>query len=67
MLLEHDHKFSVLEWPPQEIEVNQIEHLREVLEWEIPLMDVSMILLNLCLQNCLNSLCQSVSDELSGE
>ncbi len=38
--LEHDNEFTLLKWPPQSPDLNPIEHLLDVVEWEIRIMDV---------------------------
>ncbi len=38
--LEHDNEFSLLKWPPQSPDLNPIEHLLDVVEREIRIMDV---------------------------
>ncbi len=38
--LEHDNEFTLLKWPPQSPDLNQIEHLCDVVEREIHIMDV---------------------------
>ncbi len=38
--LEHDNEFTLLKWPPQSPDLNPIEHLCDVVEREIHIMDV---------------------------
>ncbi len=38
--LEHDNEFTLLKWPPQTPDLNPIEHLWDVVEREIHIMDV---------------------------
>ncbi len=38
--LEHDNKFTLLKWPPQSPDLNPIQHLWDVVEREIHIMDV---------------------------
>ncbi len=38
--LEHDNEFTLLSWPPQSPDINPIEHLWDVVEREIHIMDV---------------------------
>ncbi len=38
--LEHDDEFTLLKWPPQSPDLNLIEHLWDVVEQKIRIMDV---------------------------
>ncbi len=38
--LEHDNEFTLLKWPPESLYLNTIEHLWDVVEREIHIMDV---------------------------
>ncbi len=38
--LEHDNEFTLLKWPPESPDLNPIEHLWDVVEREIRIMDV---------------------------
>ncbi len=38
--LEHDNEFTLLKWPPQSSDINPIEHLWDVVERDIRIMDV---------------------------
>ncbi len=38
--LEHDNEFTLLKWPPKSPDLNPIEHLWDVVEREIHIMDV---------------------------
>ncbi len=41
--LEHDNEFTLLKWPPQSPDLNPIEHLLDVVEREIHIMDVQKL------------------------
>ncbi len=41
--LEHDNEFTLLKWPPQSSDLNPIEHIWDVVEREICIMDVQPI------------------------
>ncbi len=40
--LEHENEFTLLKWPPQSSDLNPVEHLWDVVEWEIHIMDVQL-------------------------
>ncbi len=37
---EHDNEYTLLKWPPQSPDLNPIEHLWDVVEWKIHIMDM---------------------------
>ncbi len=60
--LEHDNEFTLLKWPPQSPDLNPIEHLWDVVEWEIRIMDVqSTNLQQLC--DAIMSIWTKISEE----
>ncbi len=40
--LEHDNELTLLKWPPQSPDLNPVEHVWDVVEWEIHIMDVQL-------------------------
>ncbi len=60
--LEHDNEFTLLKWPPQSPDLNPIEHLCDVVEREIHIMDVQMTnLQKLC--DAITSIWTKISEE----
>lgn len=48
LIFEHDDQFTVLEWPPQSPGLNPVEHLWDLVELKIYIMDVWPLNLQLC-------------------
>ncbi len=60
--LEHDNEFTLLKWPPQSPDLNPMEHLWDVLEREICIMDVQLTNLQQ-LQDAIMSIWTKISDK----
>ncbi len=60
--LEHDNEFTLLKWPPQSPDLSPIEHLWDVVEREIHVMDVQPTNLQQ-LRDAIMSICSKMSDE----
>ncbi len=60
--LEHDNEFTLLKWPPQSPDLNTIEHLWDVVEREILIMDVQTTNLQQ-LRNAIMSIWTKISKE----
>ncbi len=60
--LEHDNELTLLKWPPQSPDLNPIEHLWDVLEWEILIMDVQPTNL-LQLRDAIMSIWTTITEE----
>ncbi len=41
-ILEHDNEFNLLKRPPQSPDLNPVEHLWDVVEWEIRIVDMQL-------------------------
>ncbi len=62
--LEHDNEFTLLKWPPQSPDLNPIEHLWDVVEREIHIMDVQSTNLQQ-LREVIMSIWTKISEEFS--
>ncbi len=60
--LEHDNEFTLLKWPPQSPDLNPIEHLCDVVEREIHIMDVQSTNLQQ-LRDAIMSIWTNISEE----
>jgi len=61
-LFEHDNEFTVLKWPPQSPDLNPIEHLWDVVEQELRVLDVHPTKLHQ-LQDAILSIWANISKE----
>ncbi len=59
---EHDNEFTLLKWPPQSPDLNPIEHLWDVVEWEIHIMGVQPTNLQQ-LRDAIMSILTKISEE----
>jgi len=62
LFLEHDNAFTVLKWPPQSSDLKPIEHLWDVVEWEIGIMDLQLTNLKQ-LRSAIMSIWTKISEE----
>jgi len=66
--LKHDNEFTVLQWPPQSPDLSPIEHLWDVLEREILIMDqlcdVIMSIWTNISEECFQHLVESVTPRI---
>ncbi len=60
--LEHENEFTLLKWPPQSLDLNPIEHLWDVVEREIHIMDVQLKYLQQ-LREAIMSIWTKISEE----
>ncbi len=60
--LEHNNEFTLLKWPPQSSDLNPIEHLWDVVEREIHIMDVQPTNLQQ-LRDAIMSIWNKISEE----
>ncbi len=60
--LEHDNEFTLLKWPPQSPDLNPTEHLWDVVEREIRIMDVQLTNLQQ-LRDAIMSIWTKISEE----
>ncbi len=60
--IEHDNEFTLLKWPPQTPDLNPIEHLWDVVEREIHIMDVQPTNLQQ-LRDAIMSIWTNISEE----
>ncbi len=62
--LEHDNEFTLLKWPPQSPDLNPIEHIWDVVEQQICIMDVQPTNLQQ-LRDAIMSIWTKISEECS--
>ncbi len=72
--LEHDNEFTLLKWPPQSPDINPIEHLWDVVEREIRIMELRDAIMSIwtkiseeCFQHLVESIPQIIKAVLKAK